>query len=102
MPAHWLEEELTLQRIEKIAMEAALKKISSNQFFKREPVFRDWAIRERSPARKEYLIGVLNDVNLLYLPGVVEEIVAVERPLIEGRDVVIVDSSVIQQQRSPA
>ena len=102
MPAHRLKEELSLQRIEKVAVEAASKKVSSNQIFKRNTVSRDWTIGERGPTRQEYLIGVLNNVNFLHLSSVVEEIVAIERPLIEGRDIMIADSSVIQQQRRPA
>src|ERR1700728_3949768 len=101
MPAYRQEKQLSFERIEKPAVKTLLEKMTSQELFKRKPCFRDRPFGERSPTGEEQLIGILYDVHFAHRFRIVEQIVAIERPLIESRGVVVVYRAVIEQERCP-
>src|SRR5262245_59198536 len=102
MPAHWKKKYLSFEWIEKSAVKAPFEKRTYHESVERKSGLAYGPLGERSPAGDKQLVGILDHMNFLDVRGIVEEIVAVKGPLIESGGIMIVDRTVIEQERRPA
>src|SRR5271156_1844653 len=101
MPTYRQEEKLSFKRIEKSAVKALLEEIARQESVERKSGPCELMFSERPPACNKQFVGILDSMDLRHVFGVVEQIVAIECPLIEGGSVVVRDRAIVEQQRRP-